>query len=177
MSIQTFHSTSKSTLIWNAGMSSQESAIPASLLLKLVWVFLDLCMLCIWITCKVIRTVLYVLKEKKPINQGAYETTPDHSFLHRMQCRPKSAGLDAVLFMKASDEQTWWKLVFVLLRLCVQCLFSVSMWASVPRPKGADCRMYSGEQTAPPDFTIPWTVRVWRLMWTHTNGTRDWALE
>lgn len=65
MSIQTFHSTSKSTLIWNAGTSSQESAIPAILVLKLVWVFLDLCMLCIWITCKVIRTVLYVLKEKQ----------------------------------------------------------------------------------------------------------------
>lgn len=46
--------------------------------------------------------------------------------------------------MKAGDGQPGWKLVFVLLRLWMMCamsLFSVFVWASIPRPKGADCRM------------------------------------
>lgn len=135
-------------------------------------------MLCIWTTCKVIRTVLSGLKRKENINQGAYETTPDHSFIPKTQYRLKSAGLAAVPFMKTDDEQTQWKSVFVLLRLWImraKCLFSVYVWASIPRAKVADWRVLRWMTCTPRlHYSLNHTSLETRVdLWSQGLGT--WA--
>lgn len=113
--------------------------------------------------------------KKKNLNQGAYEATSDLSFLHRMQYRLKSAGVAAVPFMKAGDEQTWWKLVFALLGygLCAQCLcFLCELLFPGQRVQTAGCTQVN--ELHPQTLQFPELFQSGDL-WVY--GASDWRLE
>lgn len=136
------------------------------------------CMLCIWITCKVITTVLANLKENPCESRSLWNNTwlfissPDAvQTKERMTC------------CSPFYERRWWVSTMMNVGLCfaqimcAMCLFSVPAWASIPWPTGAGCGTCSSERPALQASLSLEPCQPGDYRWTNTYAARDWTPE
>ena len=113
------------------------------------------------------------------MNQGAYETTLGSFISSPDAVQTKECMTCCSPFY----ESRWWVSMMMKVSLCfaqIMCamsLFSVPVWASIPRPKGADCGTCSSERPAPQTSLFFELCQSGDYTWTNTYAARDWKPE
>lgn len=136
------------------------------------------CMLCIRTTCKVINqnSPLW-LKRKTLWNKKLMKQHLMIQFFTGC-CADQRVHdlLQSLLWKQVMSTMMKVGLCFAQI-MCAMSLFSVPVWASIPRPKGAGCRTSSTERPAPQTSLFPELCQSGGYTWTNTYATRDWKPE